>query len=221
MVDNDWGPYMLSILTRISLIGLIVYGGYMVIGEQRIARHCENEVKSLEKNFEAMLDPQSTTLKLCSLNPDPLFFSWLYHVPANHSVAIQIQTKASESTSTLLRIPSQPTGHYGIIDLQFNTEGTSPPVINEYKLKTGRHRIAICCDRVSGKTELTIDDNKVVDRDRTTISLPLESHLVGFVQPTRAKSEMLLRGYGSVRLRADEEYDPVQHRFGLQVWAVP
>jgi len=40
---------MVSILTRLSLIALIIYGGYMVFAEQRIVRVCENEVKSLEK----------------------------------------------------------------------------------------------------------------------------------------------------------------------------
>ena len=127
---------MRSTLTRMSLIGLIVYGGYMAIGEQRIARHCEDEVKSLEKYFEAMLDSQSTTLEFRSLNQDPLFFSWLFHAPPNHAIAIQIQTKVpgAQSTSTLLRIPSQPTGHYGIIDLQFNTEGTVPPVIKQLEV---------------------------------------------------------------------------------------
>jgi hypothetical protein len=128
---------MISILTRISLIGLIIFGGYMVFAEQRIIRVCENEVKSLEKVFETRLDPRSSTIEFRSLSrTDPQFFSWLYHAPPNKSFAIQILSKESNemSTTTLLRIPSQPTGHYGIIDIQFNSEGTSPPLIKQLEV---------------------------------------------------------------------------------------
>ena len=82
-------------------------------------------------------------------------------------------------------------------------------------------RVAVFCDRISGKWEFTIDGSKVVDRELTTISLPSAFSLREFVQPVRPKSEMIFRAFGSVRLRADEEYDPVKHRFGLQVWVVP
>jgi len=127
---------MVSIFTRLSLIALIIFGGYMVFAEQRIVRVCENEVKSLEKSFEARLDPRSSTIEFRNLSYDPLFFSWLYHAPPNKSFAIQIQSKESVevSTTTLLRIPSQPTGHYGIIDLQFHTEGTTPPLIKRLEV---------------------------------------------------------------------------------------
>jgi hypothetical protein len=96
-----------------------------------------------------------------------------------------------------------------------------PSKFDEYRLHAGRHRIAVFCDSISDKSELNIDGKKVVDRERTTISLPSAFSLSGFVHPTRPKSEMIFQAFGSVRLRADEEYDPVKHRFGLQVWIMP
>ena len=128
-------------------------------------------------------------------NKDKEFTAWTIWVPVGQTCRLRVAT-----TELIAEFPAK---------------------YDEYTLKTGRHRIAVYCDRISGRTELTLDDDKVVDRDRTTISLPIESSLRGFVQPTRAKSEMIFRGYGSVRLRADEEYDAVKHRFGLQVWVVP
>jgi len=96
-----------------------------------------------------------------------------------------------------------------------------PTKFDEYSLNAGRHRVAVFCDRISGKSELTIDGKKVVDRERTTISLPSAFSLREFVQPVQPKSELIFRAFGSVRLRADEEYDPVKHRFGLQIWVLP
>ena len=127
---------LISVLTRFSLIALILYGGYMVFAEQRIVRICETEVKSIEKSLEEKLDPNSRTVSFLSLNSDPLFFSWLFYAPANQAFAIQMVTKDSSelSTKTLVRIPSQPIGHYGIIDIQFNTEGNSPPLIKHFEV---------------------------------------------------------------------------------------
>ena len=108
----------------------------MVFAEQRIVRICETEVKSIERGLEDKLDPNSRTVAFLSLSSDPLFFSWLFYAPANQAFAIQMVTKDSSelSTKTLLRIPSQPTGHYGIIDIQFNTEGNSPPLIKQFEI---------------------------------------------------------------------------------------
>lgn len=108
----------------------------MVFAEQRIVRLCENDVKSLERELETRLDTRSSTLDFRILNHDPLFFSWLYHAPPNRSFAIQLQAKDSNTitTTTLLRIPSQPTSHFGIIDFQFNVDDSSPPLIRELEV---------------------------------------------------------------------------------------
>ena len=95
-----------------------------------------------------------------------------------------------------------------------------PSKFEELRLSTGRHRVAIICNRLSVHADLTIDGKKVIDRDRTLVSLPGD-YLRGYVQPEKPKPDLIFRALGNVRLKADEEYDPVKHRFGLQVWIVP
>ena len=95
-----------------------------------------------------------------------------------------------------------------------------PSKFEEHRLTSGRHRIAIVCDRDSVHAEVTIDSKKVIERERTSVSLPGD-YLRGYVQLTGSKPELIFRALGNVRLKADEEYDPVKHRFGLQVWIVP
>ena len=125
---------------------------------------------------------------------EPEYLAWTVWVPVGQACRIRVATKE-------------------LVD-EF------PSKFDEYRLSAGRHRIAFFFDRISHKAELTIDGKKVVDQDRATISLPCD-FLSRFVQPKRPKSEMIFRAFGSVRLRADEEYDPVKHRFGLQIWAIP
>ena len=95
-----------------------------------------------------------------------------------------------------------------------------PSKFEEHRLTAGRHRIAVVCDRHSDHAELTIDSKNAIERERTSVSLPGD-YLRGYVQPSQPKPELIFRALGNVRLKADEEYDPVKHRFGLQVWVVP
>ncbi|MDX1927654.1 MAG: hypothetical protein SFV81_14125 [Pirellulaceae bacterium] len=96
-----------------------------------------------------------------------------------------------------------------------------PSKFAEFRLTSGRHRIALVGDKPNTiHPELTLAGKKIIERDQVTIRLPGDA-LSGYIQPVPPKPELIFRALGSVRLQADEEYDAVKHRFGLQVWIVP
>jgi hypothetical protein len=114
---------MLSILLRLTLVCMIGYGGYRVFKEQMTARFCRAEAKKLESRFEELLVMNADQVHLRKMTSDASFCSWLYFAPAGEAFELQLQTK--EATSTMFRVPSRSSSHYGLIQIQFDADDSA------------------------------------------------------------------------------------------------
>jgi hypothetical protein len=94
-----------------------------VFKEQMTARFCRAEAKKLESRFEELLILDSDRVHLRKMKSDSSFCSWLYFAPAGKAFELQLQTK--EATSTIMRVASRSSGHYGLIQIQFVDDDTA------------------------------------------------------------------------------------------------
>jgi hypothetical protein len=94
-----------SVLIRLVLLSIVLYGSYRVFEERRLVTIFRNEIAAIEKSFDGLIDRSTPEVAIHPLDPNDSFYSWLCHIPAGESLRV-VLASSDQVEFQLLTIPA-------------------------------------------------------------------------------------------------------------------